>query len=189
MPAWLAKKYPEALSQKADGTRTVWGGRRHNCFADADYRRLALRVVTEKWRSTTPITPSVIGWQIDNEFGGNDCRCDKCRAGFPSVARSSQYATLDEINRAWGTHFWGQRLHDWDEIPIPDDRIGDWAISNPSASLDWQRFTSQQNVDFLTAQVDILRADMPAVAVHHPQLHGPPLVDRLLRHSPSRSTS
>ena len=40
MPAWLAKKYPDALSQKADGTRTVWGGRRHNCFSDADYRRL-----------------------------------------------------------------------------------------------------------------------------------------------------
>lgn len=159
MPAWLAKKYPEALSLKADGTRTVWGGRRHNCFADPDYRGLALRIVTEMAEHYAD-HPCVVGWQIDNEFGGNDCRCDKCRAEFQR-ALERRYASLDEINRAWGTHFWGQQLHAWDEIPIPDDRVGEWAISNPSASLDWQRFTSRQSVDFLTAQVDILRAKCP----------------------------
>ncbi|MGD9633729.1 MAG: beta-galactosidase [Pirellulales bacterium] len=159
MPAWLAKKYPEALVLKAGGTRTVWGGRRHNCFADPDYHRLALRIVT-KMAEHYAAHPSIVGWQIDNEFGGNDCRCDKCRAQFQH-ALEKRYTTLEEINRAWGTHFWGQRLHAWDEIPIPDDRVGDWAISNPSASLDWQRFTSQQSVNFLTEQVDILRAKCP----------------------------
>lgn len=159
MPAWLAKKYPEALSQKADGTRTVWGGRRHNCFADQDYRRLALRVV-EKMAEHYANHPCVVGWQIDNELGGNDCRCVKCQEAFRLVVKD-RYSSLDEINRAWGTHFWGQRLHDWKEIPIPADRVGDWAISNPSASLDWQRFTSQQSIDFLTAQADIIRGKCP----------------------------
>jgi beta-galactosidase len=159
MPAWLAQKYPEALSQKADGTRTVWGGRRHNCFSDPDYRHLALRIVT-KMAEHYADHPSIVGWQIDNEFGGNDCRCDKCRDQF-RAALEQRYSKLDEINRAWGTHFWGQKLHAWDEIPIPVDRVGDWAISNPSASLDWQRFTSKQSIDFLTAQVDILRAKCP----------------------------
>lgn len=159
MPAWLAKKYPEALSQKADGTRTVWGGRRHNCFANEDYHRLSERIV-RKMGEHYAEHPNVVGWQIDNEFGGNDCRCDKCRAQFQTWLKA-RYGSLDEINRAWGTHFWGQRFSAWDEIPIPDDRAGDWAISNPSASLDWQRFTSQQSVDFLTDQVDILHDTCP----------------------------
>jgi len=159
MPAWLAKKYPEALSQKADGTRTIWGGRRHNCFSDEDYHRLSEGIVRSMGEHYAH-HPSIVGWQIDNEFGGNDCRCDKCRAGFQAWLKS-RYENLDEINRAWGTHFWGQRFHAWDEIPIPDDRAGDWAISNPSASLDWQRFTSQQSVDFLTDQLNILHETCP----------------------------
>jgi beta-galactosidase len=159
MPAWLAKKYPEALSQKADGTRTVWGGRRHNCFSDADYHRLAERIV-RKMGEHYAHHPSIVGWQIDNELGGNDCRCDQCRTALQAWLKT-RYGSFDEINRAWGTHFWGQRFHAWDEIPIPDMRVGDWAISNPSAALDWQRFTSQQSVDFLTDQVNILHETCP----------------------------
>jgi beta-galactosidase len=159
MPAWMAKAYPEALSQKADGTRTVWGGRRHNCFSDENYRRLCERIV-QKMGEHYAHHPSVVGWQIDNELGGNDCRCDKCRANFQAWLKS-RYRSLDDINRAWGTRFWGQQFHAWDEIPIPDNRVGDWAISNPSASLDWQRFTSGQSVDFLTDQVNILHETCP----------------------------
>jgi beta-galactosidase len=159
MPAWLAKKYPHALSQKADGTRTVWGGRRHNCFSDADYRRLSERLVHQLGEHYAK-HPSVVGWQIDNELGGNDCRCEVCNRSFQAWLKR-RYKSLEEINRAWGTHFWGQRFAAWDEIPIPDSRVGDWAISNPSAALDWQRFTSQQSVDFLTAQVELLRESCP----------------------------
>jgi beta-galactosidase len=159
MPAWLAKKYPEALAMKADGTRTVWGGRRHNCFSDENFRRLSERIV-EKMGEHYAQHPSVVGWQIDNEFGGNDCRCEKCQRKFQQWIEQ-RYSSLEEVNRAWGTHFWGQKFSAWDQIPIPDSRVGDWAISNPSASLDWQRFTSWQNVDFLTAQVELLRKSCP----------------------------
>lgn len=159
MPAWMAKAYPEALSQKADGTRTVWGGRRHNCFSEENYCRLSDRIV-QKMGEHYAHNPIVVGWQIDNELGGNDCRCDKCRANFQAWLKS-RYHSLDEINRAWGTRFWGQKFDAWDEIPIPDNRVGDWAISNPSASLDWQRFTSAQSIDFLTGQVNILHETCP----------------------------
>jgi beta-galactosidase len=160
IPAWLARKYPETLSQKADGTRTVWGGRRHNCFSDADYHRLSDRVVrkiAEHYKSR----PNLVGWQIDNEFGVTDCRCAKCEVGFQKWLEA-RYGSLDELNRAWGTHFWGQRFHAWGEIPIPDARVGEWAISNPSASLDWQRYVSDQNIDFLRDQVEVLREVCPS---------------------------
>jgi beta-galactosidase len=155
MPAWVARKYPEALAMKPDGTRVVWGGRKNNCFSNEDYRRLSAgitRAMAEHYKDH----PNVIGWQTDNEFGGTDCRCDRCRARFQDWLRR-KYGTLDELNRAWGTHFWGLKVQTWDEITIPDSREGEWAISSPSASLDWMRYTSWLNVDFQAEQVRIIR--------------------------------
>jgi beta-galactosidase len=159
MPAWLARKYPEALEMKADGQRTVWGGRRHNCYSDADYRRLSEAIV-HQLADHYAANRSVIGWQIDNEIGSADCRCEKCQLTFQTWLEQ-KYGNLAELNRAWGTHFWGQRIGDWAEIPIPNDRIGDWAISNPSACLDWQRFMSDKQVEFLDMQAKILRDTCP----------------------------
>src|SRR5688572_5744415 len=108
MPAWLARKYPEALELKADGQRTVWGGRRHNCYSDPDYRRLSegvVRALAKHYASH----PAVVGWQIDNEISNADCRCKKCEKGFQEWLKQ-KYGSLAEINRAWGTHFWGQRF-------------------------------------------------------------------------------
>ncbi|HEX2473389.1 MAG TPA: beta-galactosidase [Lacipirellulaceae bacterium] len=159
MPAWLARKYPEALELKSTGKRTVWGGRRHNCFSDKDYRRLSEAIVREIAQHYAK-HPAVVGWQIDNEFGNADCHCEKCRDNFRRWL-NKKYRDLPELNRAWGTHFWGQRFSDWAEIPIPDNPIGEWAISNPSACLDWQRFMSHMQVDFHDAQVRILREICP----------------------------
>ena len=38
MPAWVARKYPETLAKNADGSRTVWGVRKNNCFTSGIYR-------------------------------------------------------------------------------------------------------------------------------------------------------
>ena len=64
---------------------------------------------------------NVIGWQTDNEFRGTDCYCGTCLTEFQQWLRG-KYGTLDELNRAWGTHFWGLTVQRWDEITIPDSR-------------------------------------------------------------------
>jgi len=165
MPAWLARKYPETLAMKADGTRVIWGGRKNNCFSHGTYRYLSEQITRAMAEHFTN-TPNVIGWQTDNEFGGTDCRCEKCLSSFQDWLRR-KYGTLDELNRAWGTHFWGLRVQSWDEITIPDSRIGNWAISNPSACLDWQRYTSWLNVRFQADQVNILREICPGHFITH----------------------
>ncbi len=161
MPAWVARTYPETLAMQADGTRIVWGVRKNNCFTSGAYRLLSERItraMAEHFRDT----PNVVGWQTDNEFGNPVCFCDTCRASFHDWLRA-RYGTLDALNAAWGTHFWGHTFGTWGEIPIPVDA----GTHNPSACLDWQRFVSWLNVRFQADQVRILREVCPDHFVTH----------------------
>jgi beta-galactosidase len=166
MPAWAARKYPETLRQKPDGTRVVWGGRRHNCFSSGTYRLLSERI-TRAMAEHFAGAPNLIGWQIDNEFDGNECYCETCRAEFQDWLRD-RYGTLDALNRAWGNHFWGLNFATWSEITFPDNRTTEtWSMGNPSACLDWKRFLSWQRVRFQADQVRILRRVCPDDFVTH----------------------
>jgi len=164
MPAWVARKYPEALVQNADGSRVVWGVRKNNCFTSGAYRLLSERItraMAEHFRGAR----NVIGWQTDNEFGGSgnsQCHCAGCRGAFQDWLRS-RYGTLAELNRAWGTHFWGHRVARWDEVHTPPDA----GTHNPSLTLDWRRFVSHLNVRFQADQVRILRQVCPKHFVTH----------------------
>ncbi len=166
MPAWVARKYPETLRQQPDATRIVWGGRKHNCFTSGAYRLLSERI-TRAMAEHFASSPHVIGGQTDNEFGGGECHCDTCLAGFQDWLRR-KYGTLDALNRAWGNHFWGLNFTTWGEITFPDNRTGEmWAMGNPSACLDFKRFTSWLRVRFQADQVRILRAICPDDFVTH----------------------
>lgn len=161
MPAWCARKYPETLAMQKDGSRVIWGVRKNNCFTSGAYRLLSERITRAMAEHFTD-TPNVIGWQTDNEFGHPNCYCPTCQAEFQQWLQN-RYGTVDELNRAWGTHFWGHRYGQWAEIPIPVEAGG----SNPSAGLDWQRFYSWLNVRFQADQVKILRKLAPKHFVTH----------------------
>ncbi|MCY3023503.1 MAG: beta-galactosidase, partial [Planctomycetota bacterium] len=161
MPAWVARKYPETLAMQKDGTRITWGVRKNNCFTSGAYRLLSERITREMAVHFSG-TPNVVGWQTDNEFGGPVCYCDTCRGDFQDWLRA-KYRTLDALNRAWGTHFWGHRYGTWGEIQAGNDAGG----QNPSLLLDWQRFTSWLQVRFQRDQVRILRAHCPHHFVTH----------------------
>ena len=166
MPAWVARKYPETLRQNPDGTRIVWGGRKNNCFSSGTYRLLSERI-TRAMAEHFAMAPNVIGWQIDNEFGGGECRCPSCLAEFQDWLRK-KYGTLDALNRAWGNHFWGLDFTTWGEITFPDNRTDQtWVMGNPSACLDFKRFTSWLRIRFQADQVRILRRICPDDFVTH----------------------
>lgn len=161
MPAWAAARYPDTLAMQKDGTRITWGVRKNNCFSSTSYRLLSERI-TRAMAENFKNTPNVIGWQTDNEFGHPVCHCQLCRSGFQDWLRR-KYGSLETLNKAWGTHFWGHLFAEWAEIPIPIDPT----THNPSACLDWQRFYSQLNVSFQHEQVRILREVAPAHFVTH----------------------
>lgn len=161
MPAWCARAYPETLALQMDGTRVVWGVRKNNCFTAGAFRLLSERI-TRAMAENFAAAPNVIGWQTDNEFGHPVCRCETCRQTFLEWLRH-KYGDISDLNKAWGTHFWGQVYRTWDEIPIPADP----GSYNPSAGLDWQRFFSWLNVRFQADQVKILRATCPRHFVTH----------------------
>lgn len=162
MPAWCARKYPETLLMEPNGERMVWGVRKNNCFSSGAYRLLSERI-TRAMAEHFKDTPNVIGWQTDNEFGGHSyCHCHSCRQDFQDWLRR-KYGTIEKLNRAWGSHFWGHLYYRWDEIHIPVGIDG----HNPSQCLDYQRFFSHQNVQFQHDQVVILRDVCPKHFVTH----------------------
>lgn len=160
MPAWVKEKYPKALALDDDGRRLPWGGRKNNCFTNPDFRRLSNQV-TVAMAEHFSAAPNVIGWQTDNEFGQPRCYCDSCRASFQNWLKD-KYGTLDALNAAWGTHFWGHRCQTWEEIPVP---VG--SRQNPSLRLDWRRHFSWLNVRFQRDQIDRVRAHCPNHFVTH----------------------
>ena len=161
MPARVARAYPETLAVDAAGKRHTWGSRRNNCPSSVTYRLLAGKI-TRAMADRCASSPAVIGWQVDNELGEPFCYCDSCRVSFRESLRKC-YGSLEELNRAWGAHFWGHRLDSWDQIPLADDP----ASQNPGLCLDFRRHHSWLNVRFLTEQAAILRARCPGHFVTH----------------------
>ena len=154
-PAWLAKKHPDILIQDENGRQMAFGGRRQYCFNSDIYLEYSLKLVSqlvEHYRDNV----NVIAWQIDNEFGheGSDmCWCDNCHKAFHGFLEN-KYMDIEELNRTYGTVFWGQQYNSFDEIPMPLKTI---TTHNPSLKLDWARFRSKSLTDFAKKHIELVR--------------------------------
>lgn len=163
-PAWLTQN-GVGLRVDANGRRRAHGSRRHTCLIHPTYRAHSRAIVTamaERYGQH----PAVIGWQIDNEFGGGHsarCYCGVCRAAFRRWLQA-RYGSLAGLNAAWGTMFWSQSYSDWEQIQLPDDAIDK---KNPSHQLDFYRFASQMVSDYQQEQAAIVRALSPGRFVTH----------------------
>jgi len=154
-PAWLTEKYPEVLNCRQDGVPYRHGMRRHYTYNSPVYRRLCARIV-EQLGSHYGKHPQIVGWQIDNEL---NCETDNFYSESDTLAfrefLKKKYATLDALNKAWGTVFWNQTYTAWEEIYVPRTTIHD--STNPHQVLDYIRFVSDSAVRFCKMQSDILR--------------------------------
>ncbi|MFO7661395.1 MAG: beta-galactosidase [Chloroflexota bacterium] len=164
-PAWLTQAYPDSLRVDSNGRRRKHGSRRHACVNHGGYRdhsRRIVRAMAERYGRD----PRIIGWQIDNEFGGGKtarCYCKACAARFRRWLRD-RYQTLDALNEAWGAVFWSQTYSDWEQVQLPDETIDK---ANPSQELDYYRFASESYVEFQLQQIEILRANTSGFITHN----------------------
>jgi len=160
-PAWLVDAHPEILPVDIDGRRHLFGNRRHYCPNQPAYQAATERIVEELGRAFGA-DGRVIGWQIDNEFGGR-CYCTACRHGFQAWLRD-RYGSLERLNQSWGTAFWSQTYSRWDQVPLPQ---GPPLDPNPGLALDYRRFMSDSYVRFQDLQVAHLRAHGDSQFVTH----------------------
>jgi beta-galactosidase len=179
-PAWLYAKYPDIAATDENGVRYRFGSRRNYCLHSANFVAATQRIVTAMAQHYKN-HPGVIGWQIDNELGGPECLDAASRAAFQRWCRR-KHKTLDALNKAWGTIFWGHTYRSWSEIPLPWNTLG--KAHNPSLALDHARFQHDSTYDYLKLQVEILHKLAPKQAVTHNAMGMYDTVDYSQLHAP-----
>lgn len=166
IPAWLAAKYPDIVSEFEGGKKRTFGGRHVYCFNSPrmyEYSEKIVRKLVEHYKEET----SIVAWQIDNEIGheGSDvCYCKNCQKKFQSYLSEKFAGNIDRLNETYGTTFWSQEYNDFSEIPIPMETI---TTHNPALRQDWERFRSQSIVDFMEFQANLVREIVPDAVVMH----------------------
>jgi len=164
-PSWLTHKHPSILPVDQNKMVRNPGSRRHYCANNPiyqDYSRRIVEAMADHYRNIS----SVIGWQVDNEFGGHNsarCYCDICAQRFREWLMD-RYQSLDNLNEAWGTSFWSHTYTAWEQVPLPWKTPG---RHNPSLLLDFYRFSSDSVVAYQQLQIDILRRVAPHQFITH----------------------
>jgi beta-galactosidase len=164
-PAWMAKKYPDILRTEFDGKKRKFGGRHNSCPNSLTYRKYASLFV-EKLVVRYQNHPAVLLWNISNEWGGA-CYCKNCEKEF-RVWLKKRYQSLDNVNRAWNTSFWGHTFYDWDEIVTPNllsEHFGERQTMFQGISLDYARFNSDSMLECHKMEYELIKQAIPETIV------------------------
>jgi beta-galactosidase len=164
-PKWLIDRMPDMVALDAQGQPRRFGSRRHYCFSHAGYRVEAARIaqaVTERYGQH----PSVVAWQIDNEYGCHDTTLSfsiAARDGF-RIWLAERHGDIGALNRAWGNVFWSMEYRSFDAVELPNGAVTE---ANPAHWLDFRRYSSDQVVAFNAAQVAVVRHSSPGRDIAH----------------------
>ncbi|MEU6471135.1 beta-galactosidase [Streptomyces massasporeus] len=161
-PVWFYRAHPEALPVTAEGVRYAFGSRAAICHSNADYREAAASI-THRLAERYGDHPALAMWHVHNEYGVpvSACYCASCAAHFRRWLATT-YGTVDAVNEAWGTAFWGQRYGDFEDIDPP--RLTPAAV-NPAQALDYKRFADATMRENFRMERDILHRLSPGVPV------------------------
>ncbi|MDG9706309.1 beta-galactosidase [Streptomyces sp. DH37] len=161
-PAWFYRAHPEALPVSREGVRWEFGSRGAICHNSPAYQAAAARV-TRALGERYGNHPAVVMWHVHNEYGVPvlECYCETSAAAFRDWLRE-RYTTLDALNAAWGTTFWGQVYGDWEEIRPPRATP---TVCNPAQRLDYARFANDSALANFRRERDLLHELSPGTPV------------------------
>jgi len=154
-PAWFFAHYPEARVIDREGRVMGFGSRGMVSHSSPAYRAAAAGIagaLAEHFGNH----PAVVLWHIHNEYGvpvGEDYS-EGAVLAFREWLRA-RYGTIEALNAAWGTAFWGQSYAEWDHIGAPAIAP---SVVNPAQRLDFARFTDHQLMECFIAEREAIRA-------------------------------
>lgn len=161
-PAWFWKKYPLARPMNREGVPLGFGSRGMVSPSSPEYAEACARVTSALARRYAN-HPALALWHVHNEYG---IPVSECFSQYSVNAFRAwlvgRYHTLDALNHAWGTVFWGQRYGEWDEVDAP--RLAA-SVVNPAQRLDFKRFTSDALLTCFKRERDILHELSPGTPV------------------------
>lgn len=164
-PAWMAKKYPDILRVEFDGRKRKFGGRHNSCPNSPTYRKYSVRLA-KKLAERYKDYDNIVAWHISNEYGG-ECYCENCEKAF-RVWLKEKYKTLDALNKAWNTSFWGHTFYEWDEIVLPDLRSEHFEYDRSQfqgITLDYKRFNSESILECYKQEYEAVKSVTPDIPV------------------------
>lgn len=153
-PAWFWRSYPQARPITREGVPLAFGSRGIVSPSSSEYRRAAAAVAEQLARRYAD-HPAVVMWHIHNEYGAPVCESydDASVAAF-RVWLERRYVSIDRLNAAWGTTFWGQVYGSFDEVDAP--RLSA-SVTNPAHRLDFKRFSSDALLECYRVERDAIR--------------------------------
>ncbi|MCO7126503.1 beta-galactosidase [Sporolactobacillus shoreicorticis] len=165
LPAWMAKKYSDVARTDFYGRHHRYGERHNACPNSPTFQKYSARLAG-KLAERYGYLECVVCWHISNEYGGA-CYCEHCAKAF-RVWLKNKYRTLDALNEAWYTHFWGHTFYDWDEIVPPNDlgdAIGEDHTTLSGLSVDYRRFSSDSLLNNLISEKEAIRRFDPVTPI------------------------
>ena len=157
MPAWMFQRYPEVSRVDFDGRKRKFGKRHNACPNSLVYRKYSA-LLAEKLARRYGKESSVKLWHVNNEYGGA-CFCQNCEKAFRIWLRK-RYGSLEKLNKAWNTEFWGHTIYSWEEIVAPNilSEANAWDDSAfDGISVDYRRFTSDSLLENFLAEKEAIR--------------------------------
>jgi beta-galactosidase len=161
-PAWFFATYPHARVVTRDGTALGFGSRGMASPSSPEYRRAATAIATQLARRYGS-HPALALWHVHNEYGvpvGEDYSATSAAAFRTWLAE--RYGSLDALNDAWGTRFWGQVYGAWEHVGVPALAP---SVVNPAQRLDFARFTDAALLACFVGERDAIRAECPDVPI------------------------
>ena len=164
-PAWMAKKYPEVLRTEFNGMKRKFGSRHNSCPNSPVYQKYSV-ALARKLAERYGTYDNIVTWHISNEYGG-ECYCENCEKAF-RVWLKEKYGSIEALNKAWNTSFWGHTFYDWDEIVVPNLQSEHFAQDRTTfqgISLDYRRFNSDSILQNYLREYEAVKAVTPHIPV------------------------
>ena len=164
-PAWMAKKYPEVLRTEFNGMKRKFGSRHNSCPNSPVYQKYSV-ALARKLAERYGTYDNIAAWHISNEYGG-ECYCENCEKAF-RVWLKEKYGSIEALNKAWNTSFWGHTFYDWDEIVVPNLQSEHFAQDRTTfqgISLDYRRFNSDSILHNYLGEYEAVKAVTPHIPV------------------------